>query len=197
MGAEKTTTTMNSQATPTAEETALNRQNLQMMQFMDPYQKKNYAALSDNIFSILSGTTPAAKGIGGVDAAQTQEMVNASLRDVAPGMQASGLMDSGSALQAGVRASADVRNANAQFNVSAAQNLFNIAVGGQSNLQTQGTQLSSVLGNQLAGLRTQNSTSTTKGMNPFLKSFQTSLGSSLGSVKGQNTSGTLGFGGAM
>ena len=177
MGNNKTTnTTVN---TPTPEETALNKQNLEMLQFMAPYQKQNYAALSTNINSILTGQTPMAQGIGGVNEQQTQSMVTSSLRDLYPQFQSQGLMDSGTAIQAGVRTAGDIRNSNAQFNVSAAQNLFNIATGGQSNLQSQATQLSSSLGNQLAGLRT--TTSTQKSMNPFLMSFQQSLGSTLGS----------------
>lgn len=176
MGKDKTSSTTTVQATE--EEKALNAQNLKMLQFMEPYQKEMYSNLSGNINAILTGTTPMAKGIGGIDASQTQEMVNAAQRDLMPSFQSSGLVDSGSAFQAMARSSADVRNANAQFNVSAAQNLFNLAVGGQSNLQTQGNQLSSVLGSQLAGLRT--TTSTIKSMNPFLKSFETSLGTSLG-----------------
>lgn len=185
MGNDKGTSTTNNTTTYTAtpEETALNAQNLKMLQFMEPYQKEMYSNLSGNINAILTGTTPMARGIGGIQEEQTQSMVNATLRDVAPMFQSSGLMDSGTAIQAGTRAAMDARNANAQFNVSAAQNLFNIAVGGQSNLQGQGTQLSSVLGSQLAGLRTATSTgsTTTKAMNPFLKSFQTSFGQSIGS----------------
>ena len=152
-----TVTKQENTVTATPEERALNAQNLKMLQFMEPFQKQNYSAWSNNIQAILTGGTPDAKGIGGVDELQTQEMVNSSMRSMMPQFQSQGLMDSGSAMQAGVRAASDIRNANAQFNVSAAQNLFNLAVGGQSNLQGQGTQLSSVLGSQLAGLRTTNS----------------------------------------
>lgn len=187
MGSDKGTTIQQNTTTaaPTPEESALNAQNLKMLQFMEPYQKQMYSALAGgNITPILEGRTPAAQGVGGVSPQQTQEMVNASLRDISPGFQASGLFDSGSALQAKVRAASDIRNANAQFNVSAAQNLFNLAIGGQSNLQAQGNQISGILGSQLAGLRTisGSSSGTTKGMNPFLKSFQTNLGQSLGSM---------------
>ena len=177
MGSNKTTNTTTVKATP--EETALNKQNLEMLQFMAPYQKEMYSNLSGNINAILTGQTPMAQGIGGINEGQTQSMVNAGLRDLYPQFQSQGLMDSGSAMQAGVRTAGDIRNANAQFNVSAAQNLFNIATGGQSNLQQQGTQLSATLGSQLAGLRS--TTTTQKSMNPFLLSFQQSAGKTLGS----------------
>lgn len=189
MGSNKSTTSNTTTYTATPEETALNAQNLKMLQFMEPYQKEMYSNLSSNINAILTGQTPMAQGVGGVQEPQTQSMVNSSLRDIMPGFQSSGLLDSGTSIQAATRASSDIRNANAQFNVSAAQNLFNLAVGGQSNLQSQGTQLSSVLGNQLAGLRTATSIGTTKSMNPFLQSFQTSLGSSLGSGTYGNKNG--------
>jgi len=124
-----------------------------MTQFMQPYQQKNFAALSDNINQILMGQQPTAKGISGIDETQTQSMVNASMRDLGPQYQSNGLLNSGTAIQASARTAADIRNSNAQFNASAAQNLFNLAIGGQSNLQAQGTSLTSVLGAQLAGLR--------------------------------------------
>ena len=56
-------------------------------------------------------------------------------------------------------------------------------MGGSSALTGMNNQSNSILGNQLAGLRQTNTNgrSTTIGMNPFLKSFQTSLGQSLGS----------------
>ena len=147
--------------TPTEMETKLNQQTYDMNQFMQPFMKQNYASLSENIQAILTGQTPMAKGIGGISESDTQQMVNDSLRSVMPQFQMNGLMDSGVAAQAGVRAAADVRNANAQFNTSAAQNLFNLASGGQSNLQSQGNQLTSILGSQLAGLRGQSSSGKT------------------------------------
>lgn len=153
-----------------------------MNNFMQPFAQSTYANLSNNINSILTGQTPQAQGIGGVNDQQTQSMVNASLRDIYPQFQSAGILDSGEAIQGGVRAAADVRNQNAQFNVSAAQNLFNLASGGQSNLQGQLQSNTNNLSNQLAGLRTVNSSGSTIGMNPFLKSFQQSAGQNLGSA---------------
>jgi hypothetical protein len=134
-------------------ETKLNQQTYDMIQFQQPYQKDMYANLAGNINAILTGATPMAQGVGGIQASDTQRQVNDSMRSIMPQFQMNGLMDSGSAIQASARTAADISNANAQFNVSAAQNLFNLSTGGQSNLQGQGTALTSVLGAQLAGLR--------------------------------------------
>lgn len=182
MGKEKTTVNSTSKAEMTPEERTLLNQNIEMNNFMRPYTQENYANLSKNINAILTGNTPMAEGIGGINEMQTQSMVNAGMRDVLPQFQSAGIMDSGMAYQGAVRSAADIRNANAQFNVSAAQNLFNLASGGQSNLQGQYQNSSNALTSQLAGLRTMNSSQNTYSMNPFLKSFQTSLGSSLGNT---------------
>ena len=171
MSASKTSSTTSSttQVIPTEMETKLNQQTFDMTQFMMPFQQDMYKNLAGNINAILTGQTPMAKGIGGIGEEDTQRQVNDSLRSIMPQFQQNGLMDSGSAIQAGARSAADIRNANAQFNVSAAQNLFNVATGGQSNLQNQGTALTSVLGAQLAGLRgtstSGKSSSTTFGAN--------------------------------
>ena len=182
MGGEKTTTKSTQQAQMTPEERALLQQQLQNNAFMMPYAQKNYADLPNNINAILTGQTPMARGIGGLDEAQTQNMASAAVRDILPQFQSAGIIDSGSAIQAATRAAADIRNQNAQFNVSAAQNLFNLASGGQSNLQGQYQNSSNSLVSQLAGLRTINQSGSTIGMNPFLKSFQTNLGQSLGQM---------------
>jgi hypothetical protein len=175
MSASKTSSTTSSktEVIPTEMETKLNQQTFDMTQYMMPFQQSMYSNLASNINSILTGATPMAKGINGVTEQDTQRQVNDSLRSIMPQFQASGLMDSGSAIQASARSAADIRNANAQFNVSAAQNLFNLAVGGQSNLQNQGTALTSVLGAQLAGLRGTSSSGSSK---------STTMGGNLGDM---------------
>lgn len=122
-------------------------------------------------------------GAQGVNASQTQDMVNASLRDIYPQFQSAGILDSGAAAQIASRTSADVRNQNAQFNVSAFQNLLNQALGGSSNLTGNYNQANQTMVSQLAGLRTTNTSGSTIGMNPFLKSFMQSAGTTLGSPK--------------
>ena len=184
MGNTTTTTNSSQQATATPEETALNKNMLDFSNFAMPYQKQNYAALSGNVNSILTGQTPMAQGVGGITPEQNQSMVNMSLRSLYPQFQSAGIMDSGSAMQAATLAAQQTSNANAQFNTSAAQNLFNIAVGGQSGLQAQASQNNQILGNQLAGLRSYSGTSSTS-KNPFLESFYSSMGSGLGSTIGK------------
>ncbi len=179
MGGEKTTTQQSSQAQATPEEKALMQQQIGMNNFMQPYAQKTYADLSGNIQAILEGNTPMAQGIGGVTEAQNQSMVNQSVRSVLPQFQSAGILDSGIAAQGAIRAAQDTSNQNAQFNVSAAQNLFNLASGGQSNLQGQFQSNTNNLTNQLAGLRNVSSSGSTIGMNPFFKSFESQAGTSI------------------
>lgn len=193
MSGEKQNTNSTQRAEMSPEERELLRQQIANNNFMLPYSQKNYAALSDNIFAILSGQQPMAKGIGGIDEGQTQSMVNSAVRDVLPQFQNGGLLDSGAAIQGATRTAADVRNQNAQFNVSAAQNLFNLASGGTSNLQGAYQNSTNSLVNQLSGLRTINQSGSTIGMNPFSKAFQQSAGKTLGSPS--FSWGGIGFGG--
>lgn len=187
MGSQTTTTQQ--QATATPMETALNQQQYNMNQFMQPYAQQNYADLSNNIDAILKGNQPAAKGIGGIDDAQNQSMVNSSVRSVLPQFQSAGILDSGIATQGAIRAAQDTSNQNAQFNVSAAQNLFNLASGGQSNLQSQQQNSTNNLSNSLAGLRNTTGSSTVFA-NPFQTAAQLMQGA------GSLASGISGAGGA-
>ncbi len=180
MSGEKTTSQQSQTATATPQEQALMQQQIDMNNFMNPYAKSTYANLSNNINAILTGQTPQAQGIGGVSDAQNQSMVNQSVRSVLPQFQSAGILDSGIAAQGAIRAAQDTSNQNAQFNVSAAQNLFNLASGGQSNLSSQYQNNTNNLTSQLAGLRTTNSSGSTIGMNPFLKSFESSTGQAMG-----------------
>ncbi len=179
---EKSTQQSSTTSTATPEERALEQLELTRQQ----NNAGNQQTLDNNQYSLANtlltgGSLPGnLQGAAGVSPGQTQEMVNAALRDVSPQFQSAGILDSGAALQAGVRASADVRNQNAQFNVSALQNLLNQALGGSSNLTGANTNSNSVLGSQLAGLRTTNTSGSTIGMNPFLKSLSTSAGTALG-----------------
>lgn len=192
MGNTSTTTNSTQQATPTPQETTLMNQQIQQNQFMQPIAEKSYSDLSSNIQAILEGKTPAATGVGGITDDQTQQMVNASLRDIMPQFQTSGILNSGEAAQIAARTAMDTRNTNAQFNVSAAQNLFNLASGGQSNLQGQQQQSTNNLTSELAGLRTTTGSSTVSS-NPFLNSFYNSLGKTAGSPS--TSIGPFSFGG--
>lgn len=181
---ETTTTTQSTQkATPTPQEQGLEQNELDFSNFAQPIEKQTYGNLSSNINAILTGQTPMAQGIGGVSDQQTQSMVNQSLRDIMPQFQTNGILNSGEAAQVANLTAAQTRNSNAQFNVSAAQNLFNLASGGQSNLQSQANQNNSTLGSQLAGLRTVNTSGSTTS-NPFLNAFYSSAGQGLGKTVG-------------
>lgn len=191
MGNTSTTTNQTQQATPPPQETTLLNQEISNNQFMQPIAQKSYSDLSDNIQAILEGKQPAAVGVGGITEDQTQSMVNQSLRDIMPQFQTSGILNSGEAAQVANLTAAQTRNANAQFNVSAAQNLFNLASGGQSNLQGQQQASTNTLTNELAGLRTTTGSQSVSS-NPFLNSFYNSLGKTLGSPKAQVGPFTLG-----
>jgi len=117
-------------------------------------------------------------GAYGIGQGQTQEMVNASLSDLYPQLQASGGMDSGMANQLMANTSAGVRNNNAQFNVNSIQSLLGMGGNGASNQTNSFNQSSGMIGNQLAGLR--GGRTTTLARNPFLKSFEQSAGQSMG-----------------
>lgn len=184
MGGEKTTQNKSETATMTDEERTLLQQQIGMNNFMKPFAQQNYAALSGNINSILTGQNPQAQGIGGIGDDQITEIVRNSLRDIPTSLQASGVLDSGSAQEYYGRQAGNIRSGLAQFNTSAAQNLFNLAAGGQSNLQGQYQSNANNLTSQLAGLRSINISGSTIGMNPFLKNFQTAAGTKLGEFTG-------------
>lgn len=190
MGNTTTTTNQTQQATPTAQEQTLMNQQISNNQFMQPIAQKSYSDLSDNIQAILEGRAPAATGVGGITDDQTQSMVNQSLRDIMPQFQSSGILNSGEAAQVANLTAAQTRNSNAQFNVSAAQNLFNLASGGQSNLQGQQQNSTNNLTNELAGLRTTTSNQTVSS-NPFLNSFYNSVGKGLGNTATNVVNGGL------
>lgn len=182
MGKDKTTVANSTTVTATPEERELNELQLQRIRRNAPMQQEldnNQYSLANNL--LTGGQLPGSlQGAAGVSPFQTQEMVNSSLRDIMPQFQSAGILDSGAALQGGINASANVRNQNAQFNVQALQQLLNQAMGGSSQLTGLSNQSNAILGSQLAGLRKVESTQTTKAMNPFLKSFQQSAGTSLG-----------------
>jgi hypothetical protein len=121
---------------------------------------------------------------GGISEDVTQQIVDKSLRDVKGFGQQGGLLDSGTLQSIAGRTSGDIRMGSAQFNLQNLSQLLNLALGGQAQVQQPIIGQASALGQRLAGLssvsQTGNSTQTTKSMNPFMKSFQTGMGSWLG-----------------
>jgi hypothetical protein len=192
MGKEKATTTnvVNQTTTPTpsAEETRLNQLDLQSreanQQGITDMQKNslnlgNLLLTGQNLPGYLQGLP------GGISPEVTQSIVDQSLRDIRPGFQQGGILDSGVAASISARTAGDIRRGSAEFNLNNLQQLLNLAVGGQAQIQQPILAQSQALGGRLAGLRSTNTSgtgsTTNTSMNPFLKSFQTGLGSSLGS----------------
>lgn len=87
------------------------------------------------------------------------------------------------------------------FNIGNLLNLLNLAVGGQASIQQPVLSTGQQLTQALAGLRTQNVSGTTTtnstqyGMNPFMKSFQTSMGQVPATIMGRFGQGTGMYGG--
>ena len=213
---EKTVTESQSnqqtQYTPTAEETALNKLQLEQAQAFDPTQRQLNQNAGNVINALLTGNTGAngapqlqgynAKAAAGISPEVTQMLVDQSLRDMNVQLAHSGAgtyLESGAAQQAGIRTAGDIRMGAEEFNIGNWLNLLNLGVGGQAQVQQPTLATSSMLGGRLAGLRSSNTTGssnqTTIGMNPFLKSFQQSAGTTLGSPFIGSGTGNFGFGG--
>jgi hypothetical protein len=120
--------------------------------------------------------------IGGVTSDQQQKMISEQDRMLKPQFQQQGIYDSGMAATGRLRAATDLSNQNAQFNVGALQNALNLALSGQAQVQAPAMGQSNQLSQALAGLRsvTGGGTQTNRPMNPFLQSFASAGGNSLG-----------------
>jgi len=190
MGSSKTTTNTSSQtkATPTPEETRLNQLEIERTEATQPGQIQTQLA-SQNLINMLlaggdAGDLPGFFGkLGrGIDPQTTQTIVDQSLQDIGGQFQGLGILDSGTMQSVGARTAGDIRAGAEQFNIGSMQNLLNLAFGGQAQVQQPLLAQSNQLGNRLAGLRSinQSSQSTQKEMNPFMQSFQSSLGKGFG-----------------
>lgn len=149
---------------------------------------------------------------------QIQEIVQNSLKDLYPQFQSQGILDSGTAASVAGRTAGDIRRNVLEGNLSTRLginqsnnamrmgmqesnlgnkvNLLNLALSGQGQVQAPLLAQSQMMGNQLAGLRSMNTqgTTTSYGMNPFLKSFQQSMGQTLGSPSFTTGAKFAGFG---
>jgi hypothetical protein len=198
MGGEKSSgssTTVVNQSTerqPTAEETRLNQLDIQLREATQPGMMATQQAGLTLAEKLLKGEEPLPgffqQLAGGISPEVTQDIVNQSMRDIMPSFQSSGLMDSGVAASISARTSADIRRASEEFNIGNKLNLLNLALSGQAQIQSPIMSQAANLGGRLTTLgstTTQGTTTTNavqKGMNPFLKSFQTSAGSGLGNM---------------
>jgi hypothetical protein len=196
MGGEKQstagTTVVNqtSTPTPTAEETAMNQMLLREQQASSPgrmqAQQSGYGLINQ---LLTGGSLPGYLGslAGGISAETIAEQSTNYALKAMPNMQSLGVLDSGEAARSISKGIAtDINLPSQQFNQNQLLQMLNLASGQAAQTQQmnygQGNQLSGAL----AGLRSNtttgsyNSQTTTMGMNPFLKSFQTALGGSLG-----------------
>ncbi len=121
---------------------------------------------------------------GGISESATSRIVQGALEDVRPGLQKSGLLDSGIRAELETETAADIRAQSEQFNIQNLMQLLNVAFGGQASNQQAALGQSGQLAQSLAGLRGQTATGSSEqtkfGANPFLKSFQQSFGKQLG-----------------
>ena len=189
---ETTTTT---KVEPSAEERALNRLQLERMQATQGQAIESDVAGYNLLNTLLTGgTLPgnlAGLGLGITDDMATQ-MAREGIRDIPPQLQSAGLLDSGVGQSIVARTAGDIRRNVAESNLNRQLSLLGLTVGAPAQISapylTTGQQLSS----RLAGLRstTGTGTQTITGGNPFLTSFQTALGRSLGG----GTFGALKFG---
>jgi len=181
MSDDKTTSKQTVEETPMEKKT--NELQFNQMQEFDPIQRQLNANGGNLVNQLLLGqslpgylnTLP-----GGISPDVTQHIVDQSLKDLYPQFQSSGILDSGVAASIAGRTSGDIRASAEQFNIQNLQQLLNLAVGGQAQVQQPMLNTTGQLGQRLSGLRS--STSTVTAMNPFLKSFQQSLGQNLGNT---------------
>ena len=178
------------QAGPAPYETELNKLQYEQLQAADPYQRQvNQSALS-RVNDILTGKQlpgNLSQLQRGIDPEVTTSIVNQSLSDLNQQLAGSGagtFLESGASQSIGARSAADIRRAAEEFNIGSLFNLLNLGVGGQAQVQQPILGTSQVLSQRLAGLRpvTSSGTTTNRGANPFLQSFQTSAGQGLGNV---------------
>lgn len=209
MGGEKKTETqvVNQTSTPTADPSLVEQNKLDL-----ELRKQNQQGLGDIQSSGLNLGNLLLRGLqlpgylqglpGGISPEVTQSIVDKSLRDIKPSFQQGGILDSGVAASIGARTAADIRNQSEQFNIQNLSQLLNLALGGQAQVQQPIIGQAGMLGQRLAGLTSTNTQGTTmgtsKGMNPFLRSFQESAGRTLGSPNfgfGSSRPSGIGFGG--
>ena len=199
------TTNQTMTPTPTAEETALNKLTLERMQATQPGMIQAQQQGLGLINQLLTGQQlPGYLGTlpGGLSSEAIGHQASRMAGQYGAGFQNLGIADSGVAYRETARGIAnELLMPSEQFNLQNLMQLLNIGVGGQAQVQQPILAQSGQLGASLAGLRSVTQTGTTSqtttSMNPFLKSFQTSLGQTFGSPKfGLPFGGsTIGFGG--
>ncbi len=154
--------------------------------------------------ALISGEElPGAFGdlFGGIGEEQAASIAQRSVEQQASNesFQAGGLLDSGVRQSIQSRIRGETLTNVAQSNLDRRLQLLGIGIGAQQGFAGQQLSQETVLGERLAGLRTQteesqfNASQFSKftGPNPFLESFQRSLGTSLGTNIGSTSPSTL------
>ena len=141
------------------------------------------------IQALLSGQAlPGGYGnpYGGINEDVLSSITQKSIEDLAPQFQAGGLLDSGVRASVSARVAGDIRRQAEQFNILNRFNMLQLALGGQAQVQQPAFGYSSQLAQSLSGLRPTttvgSSSQSSYAPNPFLTSFQTAFGNSLGSM---------------
>lgn len=193
MGSKEKTTVVQDQnqtqkATATPEEQEYNKLKLDQQKEVNPLETRNIKSGLDLSNLLLQGLNLPGylnQLPGGIDQGTTDSIVNESMRQIKPGFKQGGILDSGVAASISARTAGDINRSAKEFNINNLMQLLNLAVGGQANPINPILSAGAALSQSLGGLRSINTTgtgsTTTKGMNPFMKSFQTSAGQTLGS----------------
>jgi len=196
VGSSKTTTTGESTQTTTptatAEETELNKLNLELRRQTQGGLISAQTSGLDLVTQLLGGQELPGflSGLPGGLSEEVQQSIVGRAGDV----NAARLQQLGISPEAGVsqavqtRSAADIFRQAEEFNIGNRLNLLNLALSGQAQVQQPISGFNAQLGGQLAGLRSTTQTGQTSqtqlAPNPFLQSFQTSFGQTLGSGAG-------------
>lgn len=186
---ETTVVNQQQQATPTAEETALNQRNLRMALATEGSQTQAQLAGLDLVNKMLAGSTnlpgifgTLAKGISSeaIGNQATKYALNAL-----PQFQSMGLTDSG---VAGREISRGIANEllypTEQFNIGSLQNLLNLALSGQAQVQSPIQANTNTLASSLAGLRSTTTSGTTSSTKTTPRDYVSPLLTGFGSAMG-------------
>lgn len=184
MGSQQTTSTQQQRVEPTEEESELNRLALERVRASQGGQIQVQESGLNLINQLLTGgELPGALSqlTGGISEEALQTQAERAARVSAEQFQGLGIVDSGVAFRETSRdIASNLLFPAEQFNIQNLQQLLNQALGGQAQVQAPLLGQQQNLGNRLTGLRNINTTQSVISPNPFLSSFQTSLGESLG-----------------
>lgn len=173
---------------PTAEEKELNRLYLERVRAAQPgtlaLQEQGLNLGADLFSGIQTGQADSPvlnRLFAGISPEVTNDLVQQSIEDVRPGLQAAGLLNSGVRAELETETAAGIRRAVEESNLNNLYNLLNLSQGYQANIQQPLLNQSAQLSSALAGLRSVSSTgNSTYSYNPFLENFYGSAGSALG-----------------